>query len=183
MSDHQILRDSEFDRGAIKKYYVWQWVLICVCTVFLIPVLPIALLIIFMVMDRYLDRLSCTLTERTLEIKKGLLNRVESTVPLEKVTDLQMYQGPIMRALGLHGFKVETAGQSGGAAGGSLVNMLGIVDAQAFRKAVLEQRDKVVGSGGKRSIADTGEEIDEAKVLIEIRDSMLRIEQKLGERG
>lgn len=182
MSDHKVLREASFERASIKKYYVWQWVLICVCTVVMIPVLPIALLIIFAVMDKYLDRLSCTLTERTLEIKKGMLNRVESTVPLEKVTDLQMYQGPIMRALGLHGFKVETAGQSAGAAGGSLVNMLGITDAPAFRRAVLEQRDKVVGSGGKRSVADTGEEIHEGKVLVEIRDAMLRIERKLSER-
>ena len=70
---------------------------------------PVVMLITLLVMDRYLDRLSCTLTERTLEIRKGLLNRVESTVPLEKITDLQMFQGPIMRMLGLHGFRLETA--------------------------------------------------------------------------
>jgi putative membrane protein len=184
MSDHPILREAEFNRAAIKKYYLWQPAIVMACTVVLIPVIPIVLVITMLIIDRYIDRLSCTLTERTLEIKKGLLNRVESTVPLEKVTDLQMYQGPIMRWLGLHGFKVETAGQTSGAAGGSLVNMIGIVEAPAFRRAVLAQRDRLADSGGKRrSTADTGEEIDEGRVLVEIRDALVRIEAKLGDRA
>ncbi len=184
MSDHPILREAEFNRASIKKYYLWQPAIIMACTVVLIPVIPVVLVVVILVMDKYLDRLGCTLTERTLEIKKGLLNRVESTVPLEKVTDLQMYQGPIMRWLGLHGFRVETAGQTTGAAGGSLVNMIGIVDAPAFRKAVLAQRDRLSDGGGKRrSTADSGEVIDEARVLVEIRDALVRIEHKLGDKA
>lgn len=153
------------------------------CTIVLIPAIPVVLLITFLVMDKYLDRLSCTLTERTLEIRKGLLNRVESTVPLEKITDLQMFQGPIMRMLGLQGFKLETAGQSSGP-GGSLVNMIGIVDTPGFRGAVLAQRDRMAESGGKRrpAASETGETIDEAAVLVEIRDALLRIERKFDER-
>lgn len=184
MSDHQILREAEFDRPGMKKYYMVQPCIALVCSIILIPVVPIVVIIVLLVIDKVIDRMSCTLTDRTLEIKRGLFNRVESTVPLEKVTDLQMYQGPVMRWFGLNGFKLETAGQSSGATGGALVNMLGIVEAQAFRAAVLEQRDKVVGSGGKRVVTDdSGEAIDEAKVLVEIRDAMLRIEQRLGDQS
>jgi putative membrane protein len=185
MSDHPVLREAEFDRAAIKKYYLWQPAIIMACTVVLIPVIPVVMLITVLIMDKYLDRLGCTLTERTLEIRKGLLNRVESTVPLEKITDLQMFQGPIMRMLGLHGFKLETAGQSAGP-GGSLVNMIGIADTPGFRRAVLDQRDRMSDSGGKRrpaGVAGAGPEIDESAVLVEIRDALLRIEQRLGDRG
>lgn len=184
MPDHPVLREAVLDRSAIKKYYLWQPTIIMACTVVLIPMIPVVLIITLLVMDKYLDRLSCTLTERTLEIKKGLLNRVESTVPLEKITDLQMFQGPIMRMLGLQGFKLETAGQSAGP-GASLVNMIGIVDTPAFRSAVLAQRDRMADSGGKRRpvASTTAEAVDEPAVLVEIRDALLRIERKFDERA
>jgi putative membrane protein len=184
MTDHPVLREAAFDRAAIKKYYLWQPTIILACTVVMIPAIPIVLIVTMLVMDKYLDRLSCTLTERTLEIKKGLLNRVESTVPLEKITDLQMFQGPIMRWLGLQGFKLETAGQSS-SPGGSLVNMIGIADTPGFRKAVLDQRDRLADGGLKRrgAPADPARpEIDEAAVLAEIRDALLRIERGLTDR-
>ncbi len=184
MPDHSVLRQAVFDRAAIKKYYLWQPTIIMVCTVVLIPLIPVVLIITVLVMDKYLDRLSCALTDRTLEIKKGLFNRVESTVPLDKITDLQMYQGPIMRWLGLQGFRVETAGQTSGAAGGALVNMIGIADAPAFRRAVLAQRDQTAEGGGKRraTTTDSDDAIDEAKMLAEIRDALLRIEQRFNEK-
>lgn len=182
VDDHPVLREAAFDRAAIKKYYLWQPTIILLCTVVLIPIIPVVLLVTFLVMDKYLDRLSCTLTERTLEIRKGLLNRVESTVPLEKITDLQMFQGPIMRLLGLHGFKLETAGQSS-TPGGSLVNMIGITDTPGFRRAVLDQRDRMADGGGRRRVEPVEGADGDAAVLAEIRDTLLRIEAKLADRA
>lgn len=179
MPDHPVLREARFDRAAIKKYYLWQPTIVMACTLVLIPVIPVVLLLVVLLMDKYLDRLSCTLTERTLEIRKGVLNRTESTVPLEKVTDLMMFQGPIMRAFGLHGFRVETAGQSAGATG-FLVNMIGIEDTPGFRRAVLAQRDRIAEGGGRPTPPET---TDSAQLLTEIRDAMLRIEQRLDRQG
>ena len=140
MSDHTVLLEADFD-PKVKKYWVLSPV---IPFVILIVTIPLAILIYFIAtffVDKYLKNLSCTLTDRTLDIKKGILNKTESTIPLEKITDLQLFQGPIMRYFGLHGFKVETAGQSSGV--GSLVNIVGIVDTPGFRKAVLAQRDKL----------------------------------------
>jgi len=36
-----------------------------------------------------------------LHFGKGIFNRVEKTVPLEKITDVGLEQGPVMRYLGL----------------------------------------------------------------------------------
>ncbi len=180
MTDHPVLREAAFDRGAIKKYYLWQPTIVLACSVVGIPLIPFVLVITVLVMDRYLDRLSCTLTNRTLEIRKGLLNRVESTVPLEKITDLQMFQGPVMRVFGLHGFKLETAGQSAGP-GASLVNMIGIRDTPGFRRAVLAQRD-ALADGGRRAAPEPAAAPD-TDVLREIRDVLVRIERRLGEGG
>jgi len=91
-----------------------------------------------------------------------------------------------MRYFGLHGFKVETAGQSS-PTGGSLVNIVGIVDTKGFRKAVLEQRDRVssVPNAVSAIPASTGLGTSEsqsqvtAELLTDIRDSLHRIEQNI----
>ena len=48
-----------------------------------------------------------------------------------------------MRAFGLEQLTVETAGQSGA---GALVSLTGVVDARAFREAVLAARSKTLAS-------------------------------------
>ncbi|MCC5821822.1 MAG: PH domain-containing protein [Phycisphaerales bacterium] len=184
MPDHRVLREAAFD-PAVKKYFIIGSLLICVVTLIGIVLIPVVLIVGFKIIQVYLDRLSCVLTEHTLELKKGIVNRVESTVPLGKITDLHMYQGPLMRKFGLWGLRIETAGQTVGA--GGLLRVVGIVDTPGFRKAVLDQRDRLENrSSGRRSSASTGPdgaetEIDEAAVLVEIRDAILRIERRLGE--
>jgi len=179
-----ILRDAEFD-PKVKKYWIWSPVLLFTILIVTIPIAILYYFIASFFIDRYLENLSCTLTERTLDIRKGIFNKTESTIPLEKITDLQLFQGPIMRYFGLHGFKVETAGQSSGP-GGSLVNIVGIVETKAFRKAVLEQRDRLHDreSGPGARVPETTTQADTAAVeqielLREMRDTLARIETHL----
>ena len=183
MADYPTLRTATFNRKRLKAYWLWQPTIIMACTVVLIPVIPVVLVITMLLIDKYLDRLSCELTTRTLEVRKGLFNRIESTVPLEKITDVQFYQGPIMRLVGVEGFRVETAGQSSGAAGGFLVNMIGIEDTRGFRQAVLTQRDKLAAGEGlgvrASSPAPESQEPEQLKVLRSIDETLLRIERKL----
>lgn len=185
MTEPAVLKEAEFDPN-VKKYWVWSPVLVFTILIVTIPIAVLYFVIASMLIDRYLENLSCILTERTLDIKKGILNKTESTIPLEKITDLQLFQGPIMRIFGLHGFKVETAGQSSGP-GGSLVNIVGIVDTKAFRKSVLAQRDRLhdrESSSGARgtsalpesSAAASGEQVE---LLREMRDTLARIETHL----
>jgi putative membrane protein len=184
MSDYPTLLQAQFDRAAMKQYFILQPMLPLALTIVLIPIIPVFVLIAWFLIDKYLDRLSCELTERTLEIRKGFINRVESTIPLEKITDLQMYQGPLMRYLGIRGFRVETAGQSSGPTG-HLVNMVGIIDTPEFRQAVLRQRDQSDGNHSKAASAAVSPPIaasaDDTQLLTEIRDVLMRIENKFGQ--
>ncbi|MEZ6243407.1 MAG: PH domain-containing protein [Phycisphaerales bacterium] len=184
MPEYDTLRTAEFNRDKIKAYWLLQPTIILACTCVGIVAVPFVLIITWLVIDKYLDRLSCALTTRTLEVRKGLLNRVESTVPLEKITDVQYYQGPIMRLLDIEGFRVETAGQSSGAAGGFLVNMIGIKDTRAFRQAVLAQRDKLARHDEESVVSVTpsgtlGGSASQLATLREISDTLRRIEDKL----
>lgn len=79
-----------------------------------------------------------------------------------------------MRLFDIKGMRVETAGQS---SQGALVNVTGIDEVDAFRDAVLDQRDRI--SDWREDAAETprpskaeGEAGDSLAVLGEIRDSL-----------
>lgn len=121
--------------------------------------------------------MECVLTDKALKVKKGIFIRIEKTIPLEKITDMGMVQGPIMRAFDLHTLTVETAGQSGV---GALVSLIGIIDAPGFRETVLQQREAVTSTAGDGARVSPVSS-DANVVLSEIRDSLLRIESALQE--
>jgi putative membrane protein len=182
MSEPAILLDAEFNQR-VKSYWTWQPVLFLTLFIVTIPIAILYAIIARFFIGRYLANLHCSLTERTLDIKKGIWNKTESTIPLEKITDLQLFQGPIMRHFEIHGFKVETAGQSPGAGGGALVNLVGIVDTKGFKKAVLDQRDRLSTGAGSASTTEATTDVmgdqQTAELLTEIRDSLQRIEQSV----
>lgn len=92
---------------------------------------------------RYIRNMSAELTSSKLIVRRGILTRNENTVPLDKITDMALIQGPIMRLFGLHKLTVETAGQSGA---GALISLVGIVDAPQFRTRVLEQKSVLLSA-------------------------------------
>ncbi|MEM7054783.1 MAG: PH domain-containing protein, partial [Pseudomonadota bacterium] len=136
---------------------------------------PIALPLAWWYYRKFYSTLEVVLTSRELQVSRGVLVRQEKSVPLEKVTDLALVQGPIMRRMGIKGLQVETAGQSS-APGGSLVKLIGILDTDGFRDDALDQRDKVTDGSPSQTIAEPDSEASTTVLLTEIRDSLQRIE-------
>ena len=131
----------------------------------------------------FLRRASARLTTNALEIKTGVFFRKESTIQLNRITDVRLHGGPVMRHYGLRGLKVETARMSGQDAS-SEENLIGVVDAEEFRNAVLAQRQQVIDaeSGRAPSSAALPAEANSDAVLLEIRDILTRIESRLASR-
>jgi putative membrane protein len=176
VNEEKYIRKAEFNEK-VCTYWLLSGALILAATIVGIPLLLLWFPIGKVFTKRYLDRMSCVLTDKTLKVSKGIFVRVEKTIPLEKITDMGMVQGPIMRHLDLHKLTVETAGQS---AQGALVSLTGIKDAKSFREAVLNQRDAVsMASSQSDPPAVSQEPIDASSLLAEIRDSLLRIEASL----
>ena len=179
--EEPILHEATFN-PKVRTYWLLSGALILTSTIVGIPLLIFWFPIGYALTGRYLARLRCVLTEKNLHVARGVLIRQEKTVPLDKITDLAMSHGPIMRRLGLRGLSVETAGQSGP---GSLIKLVGIEGTEEFRAAVLAQRERVSGSGGASSatspaaVAANEAGVESGKVLAEIRDTLLRIEQRL----
>lgn len=171
------LRDAQFDRRVIAYWRVLVSLLM-VITIVGIPFIPFWLLYSLWFGPKYFDGLSARLTTQALELRKGVFTRNESTIPLNRITDLKLHQGPLMRRFGLHGLKVETAGQSGPNAG-SEGNLLGVMDAAAFRNAILRQRQVTLGAEPSEDTPTAAATAGDAtQLLTEIRDILARIEAR-----
>jgi len=92
--------------------------------------------------ERYFQSLECYLTSRSLVYRRGIFWKTEKTIPLTRIQDLGMMQGPLMRAFGIHRLKIETAGQSTPGGSGEAA-LIGVVDALEFRDRVLALRDSL----------------------------------------
>jgi len=180
MQNETIIRDAEFN-DSVTTYWLINGALVCIFTFVGIFLLPIWYFVGKWATRKYLASHKCTLTDRSLKVSKGIFTQIEKTVPLDRITDLGVVQGPIMRWLDIEALSVETAGQSGV---GSLVRLTGIKDGRGFRDAVLQQRDKIVFEKGKGSTAAmddsttlTGFENESTlKLLVEIRDGIQSLE-------
>jgi putative membrane protein len=178
-TEDSVIWDAEFN-DSVTTYWLLNGAIICVVTVIGIPFLIIWFLIGKWATRKYLASHKCTLTDKTLKVSKGILTRVEKTVPLDRITDLALIQGPIMRYFDIEALSVETAGQS---TAGSMVSLAGIKDGRAFRDAVLKQRDIAVENQKRTSTAMTEQDdpfsgSEAISLLREIRDSLSRLEKK-----
>ena len=124
---------------------------------------------------RYYENLVCTITERHLNFKKGVMFKVEKTIPLENIQDLTFLENPLLKIFNLRILKIETAGQSNPQ--GSDMKLIGILDTLEFKNKVLRQRELLSTEALSSSKTDESiqdqvlNELKEIKnILREIRD-------------
>ena len=177
MQNETVIREASFD-PKVKTYWLVSGAIPFIVSIFGIPLLLLWFPLGFYFTGRYLDRMACTLTNKALKVRKGIFVRVEKTIPLEKITDMGMVEGPIMRRYGVKRLSIETAGQSGA---GALVSLTGIVLADEFREAVLAQRDRMAAQGAAEEAPEVtgGGAPSNTEAIEELRDSVLRIERLL----
>ena len=154
---------------AVKTYWLISLLLVSTLTIVGIPFLIISIPIFFVISGKILAAMSAIVTERKLVVKRGVFNKEEKSIPLEKITDVAMVQGPLMRVFNLYRLSFETAGQS---AQGALVSLIGINEADTFRETILAQKDKLL-TGSTAVTEQKSDEQSDMKVLIE---SVKRIE-------
>ncbi len=170
----EILSDAEFDRR-VMDYGRLAVSLLLFITVVGIPLIPFWLLWSVSYLPRAYARLSARLTPTSLECTRGVYFRSDSTIPLDRITDVRLHDDPLMRMYGLQGLKVETAGQS--ITTGSEGNLIGVVDATVFRDAVLRQRE-LVREGAGPSAPTGSAAASDSELLSEIRDLLKSIDAK-----
>lgn len=175
MSENNIIRTASFN-PKVCTYWLLSTTIVLTLTILGIPLLLIWLPLGSYFTRRYLSRMECYLTDTDLKVNKGMFVRVEKTIPLEKITDLGMVQGPIMRHFGIHQLTVETAGQS---SQGPLVSLTGIVEAKDFRETVLRQRDAIRATPAPVKQESEGTSEGSQAQLAQMNATLLRIEELL----
>ena len=175
-----VILEADFDIEALIKYH-WTSLGFIALFIVTIPFVIIGVIIYWILLPRIVANWSAQLTDRALIVRKGVFTKIEKTIPLEKITDVAMMQGPIMRAFGVKQLSVETAGSS---SAGALVGVTGIIDPEEFRQAVLDQKDKLAAEtvGAPVPVASEPAASANQDVLVEIRDVLLRLEEALKKR-
>lgn len=133
--------------------------------------------------EKYFHTLMCELTNKNLRFSKGMIVHIEKTIPLENIQDLSFIGGPILRYFGLTLIKVETAG-GGGPHNQNMMSMIGINDAENFKKEILHQREKVMSEkrGFASVIASEAKQspvIDNTQLLTDIKNELIEIKNAL----
>lgn len=171
----KIILEATFN-PAVKKYWLITLLVVSVLSIFGILFLFLTVPIFLFISGKALEAMSATITERKLVVKRGIFNKEEKSIPLEKITDVAMIQGPLMRMFNLYRLSFETAGQS---ANGALVSLIGIDEAANFRETILTQKDKVLSgiqSNNSTHTTESGEANADMATLI---NSVKRIETLL----
>ena len=176
MRKENILASAKFD-ARLPTYFLLQALFVLLVSIIGIPLIPVWAIIGLGVHKKQYDSLGCDLTERSLNIRRGFLFKVQKNIPLDKITDLAVNEGPVLRYFGLCSLKIETAGGGQGDSMGQAA-LPGVVAALEFRDKVLDQRDLVTGGAPVSAPAAPSEDA----VMVDIRDTLRRIEKSLAGR-
>ena len=125
---------------------------------------------------RFYENLQCELTNRNLQFRKGVLFKVEKTIPLENIQDLTFIQNPLLNAFGLKILKIETAGSSN--QHGADMKLIGIVDANEFKQKVMHQREMLTSGNRANSNNNVNNNNQNTELLTQIRDLLKDIKNK-----
>ncbi|HOZ87236.1 MAG TPA: PH domain-containing protein [Bacteroidia bacterium] len=130
--------------------------------------------------NKFFHTLECQLTSKNLRFSKGLIFHIEKTVPLENIQDLSFYGGPVLRAFGLTLIRIETAG-GGGHHSNNMMSMPGIDEAENFKLAILNQREKVMKEKYQFSsqVNETTASVLSDQLLNDIRNELVEIKNAL----
>ena len=171
-----MIEEGYADRGRImavefdKKIIVYWWMvsnfslLITFVGIILMPIwIPLG----WFVHKKQYDHMSGALTDRSINMRMGWLFKKQQNIPLDKLTDVSIHEGPILNAFGVVRMQFETAGAAP-------FILTGVKNANQFRDLVLQQRDSLVSAPQQSAPSD-----DSNDVLVEIRDILKQISENM----
>ena len=162
------LMSAEFSKGLI--LYLWIIInLILLSTIIGIVVMFFWVPFGWIVHKKQLQGLSLTLTKSGIEIRKGWIFKARQNIPLDKLTDISIHEGPLLGMCNIVKIVFETAG-------GIPLHLNGLNKPVAlqFRDLVLKQRDSLV-SNPQQTVPSVGSN----DVFVEIRDLLKSIDSRL----
>ena len=156
----------EFDR----KIIVYWWIMANLgLLVTFVGIIAMVVWIPFgwIVHKKQYEHMSGALTDRSINMRMGWLFKKQQNIPLDKLTDVSIHEGPILHAFGVVRMQFETAGAAP-------FILTGVKNSDQFRDLVLQQRDSLISAPQQSAPSD-----DSNDVLVEIRDILQQINTNL----
>ena len=157
----------EFDR----KIIVYWWIMTnfgLLASVIGIPLMLIWLPFGWFAHQKQFEYMSGALTDRSINMRMGWIFKKQQNIPLDKLTDVSIHEGPILNAFGVVRMQFETAGAAP-------FILTGVRNSSEFRDLVLQQRDSLLTAPNQQASSST----ETGDVLIEIRDLLKEINTNL----
>ena len=136
-------KEIDIDRQKLLTYSAWLNLLLCAA---LVPLCGFGLLLaaifaplLIWYYPRWLAALRYCIDDRSLRVEQGVLFKSRKTIPFDKITDLELVQGPLQRAFDLWSIKVQTASTGSHTPEAEL---MGVINPEQIREEILAARDK-----------------------------------------
>jgi uncharacterized protein len=144
----------------------------------IIGVIALILLAFFVTWSRlYYDSMWYVLREDEMSWKRGVWFRTTGIVPYNRITNLDLRQGPVMRRLGISTLSIQTAGYSGQAI--PEIKIEGIEHAEEFREFVRSMvRGCTTHSEGTGGTAAPSPKTTDQQILSELVRIRTLLEEK-----
>ena len=156
----------EFDR----KIIIYWWIMANIgllTSVVGILLMPIWIPFGWLVHQKQYEHMSGALTDRSINMRMGWLFKKQQNIPLDKLTDVSIHEGPILNAFGVVRMQFETAGAAP-------FILTGVKNSDQFRDLVLQQRDSSVSTTQQSETSNDSDDL-----LVEIRDILQQISEKI----
>jgi len=172
--------------GIVVFYLSWSIPLIIyfphvfVISLVLIPLVVILALCSYWI-PKYISSISYLLTENEVVVEKGVWWKRKSTVPYNRITNIDVVQGPLSRKLGIASIKIQTAGYSvagGLGAKGAEAEIFGIKNFQEVRDFILN-----IIRGVKPVAVEAAEEVKPEDINYQILQELRKIRKLLEKRS
>jgi len=138
--------EFEIDRDAVKQYFqVMQSFVVSIPTVWFCGLGVILGVVYYFTVGEWLclkqvNALRYRLEGSTLRADGGLLFLFRKSIPLERITDIALVQGPILRHFNIWIMRIQTAGSTECEA-----TLWGVREPEKIRELILAQRQSVYG--------------------------------------
>jgi len=96
------------------------WIGVAVALPCLVPILIAAVVTLYWI-PKFYSSITYTLEDDKITVTKGVWWKTKSFVPYNRITNINVYQGPISRRFGLGKLSIQTAGFSGTSSSGAKV--------------------------------------------------------------
>jgi len=105
---------------------------------------PILIILIFAAywIPKYYETIFYKLTKNEIFWRRGVWFKLTGIVPYNRITNIDISQGPISRSLRISSLKIQTAGYSVGARASAEIRLEGIEDSKELRDMIMDFIDK-----------------------------------------